>query len=340
MEIGDIAQLKNLNSLKITERVPLSEIADCKPLKDYYTEGELASMVVEAIQSGDNSEETKAEIQAAGLVNQSNDEYSHAIMDDFHTRAWGKGLNYHYSPDHHLYDGGPKTKCKNNIEAIRLLKELQAQGRIATAEEQITLARFVGWGGLAGALTPEKSGWEKEYAEIRELLTDEEFQAAQKSTLTSYYTEQSVISHIYKGMNMFLMIADIKTADMLDLPTPKLKTGAVQVIKTEITPEQKRIVMELAERAEKIRNGEVDSSEDNFLKLTLEARLLSTDPRAIDPDLPDDPNTKLNVCARKTAEIYHAFLAGQPFCERTERASQFAVGFKGTQRPVLKRKAT
>ena len=106
-------------------------------------------------------------------------------------------------------------------------------------------------------------------------------------------------------INMFLMIADIKTADMLDLPTPKLKTGAVQVIKTEITPEQKRIVMELGERAEKIRNGEVDSSEDNFLKLTLEARLLSTDPRAIDPDLPDDPNTKLNVCARKTAEIYH-----------------------------------
>ena len=106
-------------------------------------------------------------------------------------------------------------------------------------------------------------------------------------------------------MNMFLMIADIKTADMLDLPTPKLKTGAVQVIKTEITPEQKRIVMELGERAEKIRNGEVDSSEDNFLKLTLEARLLSTDPRAIDPDLPDDPNTKLNVCARKAAEIYH-----------------------------------
>ena len=108
-------------------------------------------------------------------------------------------------------------------------------------------------------------------------------------------------------MAMFHMIADIKTADMLDLPTPKLKTGGPQVIKTECTPEQKRLVMELGERAEKIRNGQVDSSEDNFLKLTLEARLLSTDPRAIDPDLPDDPNTKLNVCARKAAEIYHDY---------------------------------
>ena len=200
VEIGDIAQLKSLNSLKLTERVPLSEIADCKPLKDHYTKGELASMVVEAVQSRNDSEETKAAIHAATLVNQSNDEYSHAIMDDFHARAWGEGLNYRYSPDHHLYDGGPKTKCRNNIEAIRLLKELQAQGRMATAEEQITLARFVGWGGLANALTPDKSGWEKEYAEIKELLTDEEFQAAQKSTLTSYYTEQSVISHIYQGL--------------------------------------------------------------------------------------------------------------------------------------------
>lgn len=200
VEIGDIAQLKNLNSLKIKERVPLSEIAVCKPLKGHYIEGGLASMVVEAVQSGDRDEETKPTIHAATLVNQSNEEYNHAIMDDFHARAWGEGLNYRYSPDHHLYDGGSKTKCRNNIEAIRLLKELQAQGRMATAEEQITLARFVGWGGLANALTPDKSGWEKEYAEIKELLSDEEFQAAQKSTLTSYYTEQSVISHIYKGL--------------------------------------------------------------------------------------------------------------------------------------------
>ncbi|MDD3228040.1 MAG: helicase-related protein [Oscillospiraceae bacterium] len=218
VEIGDIAQLKNLNRLKITERVPLFEIADCKPLKGHYTEGELASMVVGTVQSGDNSEETKAAIHAAALVDQSNDEYSHAIMDDFHTRAWGEGFDYRYSPDHHLYDGGPKTKCRNNIEAIRLLKELQIQGRMATAEEQITLARFVGWGGLANALTPDKSGWEKEFAEIKELLTDEEFQAAQKSTLTSYYTEQSVISHIYKGLERM----GFRGGNILD---PALGTG-------------------------------------------------------------------------------------------------------------------
>ncbi len=106
-------------------------------------------------------------------------------------------------------------------------------------------------------------------------------------------------------MSIFSMIADIKTADMLDLPVPELKTGNVQVIKTKITPEQKQMVLELGERAEAIRDGRVDSTEDNFLKLTHEARLLAVDPRAIDPDLPDDPGTKLNVCAAKVAEIYH-----------------------------------
>ena len=121
-------------------------------------------------------------------------------------------------------------------------------------------------------------------------------------------------------MNMFAMIADIKTADMLDLPTPKLKTGGTQVVKTACTPEQKRIVMELAERAENIRAGTVDSSVDNFLKLTHEARLLSIDPRALDPTLPDDPNTKLNVCARNVAQIYHETaeerLTQLIFCDR------------------------
>ena len=69
--------------------------------------------------------------------------------------------NYVYSENHHLYDGGPKEKCRNNIEAIRLLKTLKQEGRHATPEEQLTLAKYVGWGGLANALTPEKRGWER-----------------------------------------------------------------------------------------------------------------------------------------------------------------------------------
>ncbi len=128
------------------------------------------------------------------------------------------GTRYRFSEEHHLYDGGPKTKCRNNINAVRLLKELQAGGRPATPEEQIILARFVGWGGLAYALTPDRSGWEKEYAEIRSLLTDEEFQAAQESTMTSYYTEQSVIRHIFHALERF----GFKGGNILD---PAMGTG-------------------------------------------------------------------------------------------------------------------
>lgn len=142
VEIGDISQLQNLTKFAIRERVPISEIADCKLLKDHYTDGEIASMVVDAVQNGDNSEETKEEINAATLVNQANEDYNRAVMEDFHKRTMD--FHYRYSPDHHLYEGGQKTKCCNNIEAIRLLKDLQSQGRMTTAEEQITLARFVG----------------------------------------------------------------------------------------------------------------------------------------------------------------------------------------------------
>ena len=106
-------------------------------------------------------------------------------------------------------------------------------------------------------------------------------------------------------MSMLFLVADIKTADMLNLPVPKLKTGKMRVVKTAITPDQKEIMEELVERAEAIRNKEVDSSEDNFLKLTNEARLLSVDPRILDETLENDPDTKLNTCARGVAEIYH-----------------------------------
>ncbi|MFR3166146.1 MAG: hypothetical protein ACLTQG_30370 [Hungatella sp.] len=107
-------------------------------------------------------------------------------------------------------------------------------------------------------------------------------------------------------MSMFTLVADIKTSDMLpEIPVPKLKTGVFQAVKTMITPEQKEKMEELVMRAEDIRNGIVDSTEDNFLKLTNEARLLAIDPRILDSRIPYNPDTKLNACARNVASIYH-----------------------------------
>jgi len=127
-------------------------------------------------------------------------------------------LNYRFSEEHHLYEGGAKTKCRNNIAAIRLLKDLQEQGRAVTQDEQIVLARFVGWGGLANALTPGKSGWETEYGEIKSLLTEDEFLSAQQSTTTAYYTEQSIISSIYAALGKL----GFQSGNILD---PAMGTG-------------------------------------------------------------------------------------------------------------------
>lgn len=218
VEIGDIAQLENFAEIKVRERVPLSEIADCKTLKDSYTSGEIADRVIKDAQAKEDNAEAKAELDTAVKGNQANEGYVKNIMQEFDAFTRSGGLNYRYLEEHHLYDGGAKTKCRNNISAIRLLKELQSQGRIASSEEQITLARFVGWGGLANALMPGKPGWESEYEEIKSLLTEEEFQSAQESTLTAYYTEQNVIHHIYHALERF----GFKGGNILD---PAMGTG-------------------------------------------------------------------------------------------------------------------
>lgn len=106
-------------------------------------------------------------------------------------------------------------------------------------------------------------------------------------------------------MKIFNNIADVKTAETLNLPRPTLKTSKEQIIKAELTEDQKLIIDSLVDRAENIRKGSVDPEIDNFLKVTLDAKLLSIDPRILDDKIPYNANTKLNLCARKVAEIYH-----------------------------------
>ncbi len=126
--------------------------------------------------------------------------------------------NYIYEEEHNLYDGGVKTKCNTNIEIIKLLKELEQQGRLATPEEQKILAGYNGFGGLANALTPNKIGFEEQYKTFKELLTEDEFKSAQKSTTTAFYKEQKIIKEIYNC----LMTNGFKQGRILD---PSMGTG-------------------------------------------------------------------------------------------------------------------
>ena len=95
---------------------------------------------------------------------------------------------------------GEKARYKANVEAIRLVKQLEAEGRYATEAEQIILSKYVGWGGLANAFDQRKTEWAKEYTELKELLTDEEYASARGSTLNAHYTDISVIKAMYDGL--------------------------------------------------------------------------------------------------------------------------------------------
>ena len=103
--------------------------------------------------------------------------------------------------DNHLGEGGPKAKFQANVAAIRLLKELEAAGQQASPEQQEVLSRYVGWGGLADAFDPDKVSWSSEYAQLKELLTPEEYAAARSSTLNAHYTSPTVISAIYEAVS-------------------------------------------------------------------------------------------------------------------------------------------
>ena len=107
--------------------------------------------------------------------------------------------NFHITDDH-LGEGGAKQKYARNIEAIRTLFKLEQEHRGATAEEQQVLSQYVGWGGLSDAFDPGKDSWAKEYAELKGLLSEDEYVAARSSTLNAHYTSPTVIRGIYDAV--------------------------------------------------------------------------------------------------------------------------------------------
>ena len=107
--------------------------------------------------------------------------------------------NFHITDDD-LGVGGPKQKFARNIEAIRTLFKLEQEHRGATAEEQQGLSQYVGWGGLSDAFDPSKDSWAKEYAELKELLSEDEYAAARSSVLNAHYTSPTVIRGIYDAV--------------------------------------------------------------------------------------------------------------------------------------------
>lgn len=107
--------------------------------------------------------------------------------------------NYHITDDN-LGVGGAKEKYHRNIAAIKLLKQIENESRLATADEQGVLSQYVGWGGLSKAFDDTDGSWSSEYAELKSLLDETEYKAARASTLNAHYTAPVVIKAIYKAL--------------------------------------------------------------------------------------------------------------------------------------------
>ena len=143
------------------------------------------SVSVEDIQADTESQETvdftpkQEPVQQVGsLENEKN--VAGQTKHNFHYNLW------------EMEKGGAKTRYQWNMDAIRTLKQIESENRLATPEEQKVLSKFVGWGGLSQAFDEENAGWSKEYAELKDLLSDEEYSAARATVNNAFYTSPEI----------------------------------------------------------------------------------------------------------------------------------------------------
>lgn len=115
------------------------------------------------------------------------------------TRSGGK-RDYRITESDDVEAGGARTKYKANVAAIKTLKAIEAEGRLATAEEQAILVKYTGWGGLKNAFEGWQKGWEDAPKELQGLLTEDEYASARRSTPNAHYTSPSVVSGMWDGI--------------------------------------------------------------------------------------------------------------------------------------------
>ena len=160
--------------------------------------------------------------------------------------------NYRITDDD-LGVGGAKEKFRNNMSAIKLLHDLQIENRLATPEEQETLAKYVGWGGLSMAFDGNNAAWENEYKELKSALSDEEYHAAMESTLTAFYTPPIVIKAMYEALDRLgfsqgnILEPSCGTGNFLGLLPDSMEKSKLHGI--EIDPLSGRIAKQLYQKA-------------------------------------------------------------------------------------------
>ncbi|HEO4149680.1 TPA: DEAD/DEAH box helicase family protein [Streptococcus agalactiae] len=162
--------------------------------------------------------------------------------------------------------------------------------------ELYTMQRYLQYDTLKKNGLEHFDSWASTFGE-----TQSAFELSPEGTGYRVKTRFSKFYNLPELMSMFKEVSDIQTADMLNLPVPE---AHFKVIKTEPSEEQKEILKSLSERADKVRNKSVEPEEDNMLKITNDGKKLALDQRLINPLLPDDENSKVNVCVKNVFSIW------------------------------------
>ena len=204
-EFTDIEELANENLREVSQ-----EFIDA--LESGAIAEEVGNAVLEKVENDTINaiDELKAIGQAQKVINlfKAREENGKPLNRDEYYKNQEK-INYHID-NNSLGEGTPKEKVRRNIDAIKLLKKLEDENRLANKEEQEILASYVGWGGLPDVFDESKDNWSEEYNELKEILTDEEYKSARASTLTAFYTPPVVINAIYDTLkNMGVEQANI-----------------------------------------------------------------------------------------------------------------------------------
>lgn len=162
--------------------------------------------------------------------------------------------------------------------------------------ELYTMQRYLQYDSLKKNSLEHFDSWASTFGE-----TQSAFELSPEGTGYRVKTRFSKFYNLPELMSMFKEVADIQTADMLNLPTPE---AHYEVIKTLPSEEQKEILKSLSERADDVRNRVVEPDEDNMLKITNDGKKLALDQRLINPLLPDNPDSKVNVCVKNVFSIW------------------------------------
>lgn len=178
-------------------------------------------------------------------------------------------LNYHITNDE-LGTGTPTEKYQNNIAAIRLLKELESENRLATVEDQAVLAKYVGWGGLANCFSETN----RNYVELKSLLTEEEFSSARESTLTAFYTQPTVIKAIYRVLSQMgfetgnILEPSCGTGNFLGLLPESMENSRIYGV--ELDSISGRVAKQLYQKADiRIQGFENSNFSDSFFDVAI-----------------------------------------------------------------------